>query len=317
MIRKEIICAEIFIVGILGSVLIASCSKDAELHNAWVKITQPDTTHRFEPIGLAIGNKAYLGLGLTADGINDSHLWQFDPQTTAWSRKADFPGERREYAFSCSDDSKLFVGAGRGMNNSLNDVWQYDASADKWSQLPDLPFTHMDIPFSFTISNQLFVNFGTQLWSLDLQQKTWSRKNDLPFTILPFSNGYSPSSRNGTAMIISGEINLVFTEMESLDHPTGKTSLWKYDPSIDTWTVVHSNFSAGGEMLASAIFNISRKIFCSYDFEWWGDYSIDDNPPVLKGAPALPKPATTGACFSVAGKGYVFQDRGQFWQYNP
>jgi N-acetylneuraminic acid mutarotase len=291
-----------------------SCTKDVELRDAWLKHSDhPDSTFRNDPVGFAIGGKAYVGLGFENDVRTD--FWQYDPPSRRWSRKMDFPGVGRRDYFYTADDSKGngYVGLGYGMVGlqfkRYDDIWQYDANTDKWTLLTQAPFTNNSAPISFVISNQLFVNNGTKLWTFDLQTKSWSQKNDLPFSI-----DYSNFRRNGYALIISSEVYVLLEEVLAKNNST--SSVWKYNPRIDEWVKIFSNFSVSSLSVSSVVFSILNKIYFNSD-SLWGYVNLNDKVGTVDYIRSFPTSASNGVGVSIEGKGYAFLNNSEVWQYNP
>ncbi|MBU1100116.1 MAG: hypothetical protein KKA84_06905 [Bacteroidetes bacterium] len=80
----------------------------------------------------AIGNKGYIALGM--NDINSSgtvltltkDIWEFDPQSNAWTEKTIFPGSGRAMAVSFVIDSFAYIGLGNRENvSTLNDFWKF------------------------------------------------------------------------------------------------------------------------------------------------------------------------------------------------
>jgi N-acetylneuraminic acid mutarotase len=79
----------------------------------------------------SLGSTGYIGLGMV--GLNPSgtqltlvnDIWEFDPQTNAWTRKEDFPASGRAMAMSFVVGSSGFVGGGSDANtDNLRDFWK-------------------------------------------------------------------------------------------------------------------------------------------------------------------------------------------------
>jgi N-acetylneuraminic acid mutarotase len=53
----------------------------------------PEVTYRRGGISVSIGNKGYIGLGLSGTILKD--FWEFNALTNTWTRLPDFPGQAR------------------------------------------------------------------------------------------------------------------------------------------------------------------------------------------------------------------------------
>ncbi|MEI6816543.1 MAG: T9SS type A sorting domain-containing protein [Bacteroidota bacterium] len=93
--------------------------------------------------GFSIGKKGYVGLGGDF-GIAEvaKDFWEYDPATDSWTRKADFGGASRYYAYGFSINGNGYVGSGDSIwldsianfnELPLNDYWQYDTAMDSWT----------------------------------------------------------------------------------------------------------------------------------------------------------------------------------------
>jgi N-acetylneuraminic acid mutarotase len=135
---------------------------------------------RIGAIGIAIKNKIYVGLGNSATyplhTYND--LWQYDPATDVWARKADAPlnlGLGYFLAFSL-DDSTTYVCAG-AQDGPHPVLWLYNANADSWTQKNDLPFYFSFGPCTMAIgSNVYIINGWDQNWLYNSSSDSWTQK---------------------------------------------------------------------------------------------------------------------------------------------
>ncbi|TAE31321.1 MAG: hypothetical protein EAZ91_08480 [Cytophagales bacterium] len=67
-------------------------------------------------------------------------LWQYNPATDTWQRRADFPGTSRSRGAGFSVGNRGFFGLGTDTNQQgLRDIWQYDPATDRWQYVTDYP----------------------------------------------------------------------------------------------------------------------------------------------------------------------------------
>ena len=120
-------------------------AEDANVLN-WEEMKDFPGFISIEAAGFWIGEKFYTGLGLgylndnyqTLDNLND--FWEYDPSTTAWTRKADFPGIGRMKVTAFSLGGKGYIGFGQSLVNcdqgcdqvGYKDLYEYDPILDKW-----------------------------------------------------------------------------------------------------------------------------------------------------------------------------------------
>jgi N-acetylneuraminic acid mutarotase len=96
--------------------------------DSWTKRADFPGVTRGYAQGFAIGSKGYIGLGVqyVQPMIVPVDLWEYDPQSNAWTRQPDLPASGRGMAVSFVIDSRGYVGLGNGAGSSDNrDVWKF------------------------------------------------------------------------------------------------------------------------------------------------------------------------------------------------
>ena len=135
---------------------------------------------RFGAIGIAINNKIYVGLGSDPKTVPGDYndLWQYDPVTNLWTRKADAPsgvGGYNSFAFSL-DDSTAYICTGAPEEHQPA-LWLYNANKDNWTQKNNLPFDLSWGPCSMVIgANAYVLNGWDQNWLYNPSSDTWTQK---------------------------------------------------------------------------------------------------------------------------------------------
>ena len=110
--------------------------------------------------GFVIGNKIYMGLGLSVGSGNaGKEWWVYDPLTDQWTRKADFPGSGYNNTFTnCSfvigDKGWVLRYVGKA------EFWQYDPATDQWKQQAFFDPLRMN-SIAFAIGNKGYLGTGT------------------------------------------------------------------------------------------------------------------------------------------------------------
>lgn len=67
-------------------------------------------------------------------------LWQYNPTTDTWQRRADFPGAARSRGTGFSVGNRGYFGLGTDPDQQgLRDIWQYDPATDRWQFVTDYP----------------------------------------------------------------------------------------------------------------------------------------------------------------------------------
>jgi N-acetylneuraminic acid mutarotase len=124
-------------------------------------------------IGFGIDNKGYIGLGCkrkwlssspNGDNYNDvllDNMYEYDPASDKWTKKADFPGGKRYQAVCFAIGNKGYVTTGE--NKDLirkGDLWEYDPATDKWTQKADAPEIARTRAVGFSIGNKGYIGTG-------------------------------------------------------------------------------------------------------------------------------------------------------------
>ena len=135
----------------------------------------PRFANRQEAVGFSIGDKGYVGTGHSGYGSSyhsyHTDFWEYDPATSSWTRKADFPeGEKRYSAVGFSIGGKGYVGTGGGIitvlrddglwqqqYHSFQDFWEYDPLTNTWSQKTDFQGGATSSAVGFSIGDRGYV----------------------------------------------------------------------------------------------------------------------------------------------------------------
>ncbi|MEO7802030.1 MAG: IPT/TIG domain-containing protein [Ginsengibacter sp.] len=215
--------------------------------NKWVTKPAP-------PIALNIGfafvlnGKLFAGCSADANGFIDlaKQVWQYDPATETWTRKADFPGTDRTQPYSFSTTTYGYIGGGYQnlQDPNSHEFWRYNAENDSWKQMRDYPGTGLPSFEQFTaftlnnagyvfeagMGNTMFptgfVHNATPLWMYNETNDTWVQKasfDKVPGFVSPtiFSIGTS-------AYIIYGLPDPPVAEGVS-------NNFWEYNSTTNSW----------------------------------------------------------------------------------
>ena len=114
----------------------------------WIKKRALPWELRAKSVSFAANGKIYIGLGESGKfqgaafislGLNE--LWEYDPGTDTWARKADFPGEPRVHAGAFVIDNKAYVIGGSILVNGsdaskhCSEIWEYNLTTNTWRQV--------------------------------------------------------------------------------------------------------------------------------------------------------------------------------------
>lgn len=192
--------------------------------------------------GFAIDGVGYMGLG--SDGNDDlNDFYKFEPSKPAgqqWTKIADFPGRARHGATAFAIGKYGYVGLGSTKTeNKFSDFYRYDPATDKWDAVP-APFKYKKaFAFSFVIGDKAYVgggfansaNLPEDFYSFD--GKDWVPLPDLNRTV----DGTTLDARkyNAATFVIGNQGYVV----SGRSGTSITNSVWKFDPSNNTWTDKH------------------------------------------------------------------------------
>jgi hypothetical protein len=220
----------------------------------------------------AMNNKGYAIEQDYSDPASASNaVWEYDPQTNVWTRKANMPGKDRYNMTHIVIGSKAYTGLGYtgGLASGSYGFYEYDQVTDSWTTRADYPGERKDNAVGFQIGGKVYVAGGTtvnyeysvQLWEYDPALDSWKRKNDPP---VPMSNAIELS---GVTYLTDFEGNMYnyYPESEYYQKITTNTALqlfkgfalqgnlyffeemqnngaWKYNVSSNTWSTWEGPF---------------------------------------------------------------------------
>ncbi|MEY4289189.1 MAG: hypothetical protein RLZZ30_1277 [Bacteroidota bacterium] len=180
-----------FSIGDYGYIATGVDTSETLLNDLWQYNPQLDTwtqkanlpgVARRDAIAFSVNGKGYVGTGmdnanaLLGNKLKD--LWEYDPNTNAWTQKADFPGSGANgiyFATAFTVDNKGYVCGGKwGPSLYSNQLWEYKPSNDEWIQRANFPPGVRYQLSSFSIGNEGYVGLGA---SQDVFKKDFYRYN--------------------------------------------------------------------------------------------------------------------------------------------
>lgn len=130
----------------------------------WVQKADFGGTARHRTTALAIGNKAYFGLGhYNGAGVNVlfDDWWEFDPATNAWTQKADYLGGLCYHAAGFTIGDYGYVGTGRNeLSQLVQDFYRYDPTNNSWVQIADFIGVGRRGAVAFVVNGFAYVGTG-------------------------------------------------------------------------------------------------------------------------------------------------------------
>lgn len=302
--------------------MIVSC---ALAQDYWTQLPNLPSYGRASGVAVAVGDKAYVGLG--AGGpvgvLND--FWEFNATTGSWSQKADFPAVGRWGAIAFAVNGKAYVGTGVTSRTVHSDMYEYNPSSNQWTQKSDYPAGARYTGMTFNIGNRVYAGggkdngttYGTyDFWEYDATSDTWSRRADIGNS----TDGYVRRSLGvGFSMNGKGYIGL-----GAMDYDTRMKDLWEYNPINDTW-IKKSDLPAIQRYGASAFVINNRAYVGSGQYysplnDLW-EY-VPSTDSWIQRVSDHSAGRTQGVSFTIGSKGYIGLGSGadnlnDFWEYTP
>lgn len=228
---------------------ILSCKKEPFIPNyenalpgLWQKLGNFQGAGRVRAYGFSIGKKGYILGGNAGSGFNLfllNDLWEYDPVSDKWTRKADYPGQAAEYVRGFTIGNKAYMGTGFGKRLATpgndvaqnNDFWEYDPALDKWTRKADFAGVARENVIAFEANGAGYMGLGTDdsynqnykdFYKYDAAADKWTRAADYPGS---GSFGVAAFSANCKG----------YAGLGGASPQTISKDFWQYDPQADQW----------------------------------------------------------------------------------
>lgn len=145
-------------------------------NNTWTRKKDFPGTARWAAIGIAAGDKGYVGLGDPGGGAILNDWWEYDPATDTWTQKKAIPSaEPLWWPAGFSINGRVFVGTGAYFGNK--EWFEYIPSTDNWVRRADFPGKITFSPASFVIGNKGYIaGGGEECWAYDAETDSWAQQ---------------------------------------------------------------------------------------------------------------------------------------------
>ena len=237
-----------------------------KLNNTWSQLQDFPAVGRGYSYGVTSGNKAYMGLGSTDNGLYPNDWWEYNMDNDTWIQKSDFPGDGRNHPAMIVVNNKIYMGCGSNNFGNLGDWWEYDIINDIWTQKTGIIGNERHHPFYFGIGNYAYVGFGhgsifgpgsnpssnsyiyNDFYKYDPSNDSWTQLNNFPGEARVAG---TQLSYNGKGYVLSGDGD---------NHgPLDSGEFWEYNPSNDSWMQLTSH--PGGAIWAPGNFVIGCDVY--------------------------------------------------------
>jgi N-acetylneuraminic acid mutarotase len=251
-----------------GFVVCGSYTNDVfkydKLNDSWSQLQDFPATGRGYSYGVTVGNKAYMGLGSTSNGLYPNDWWEYDMDNDSWAQKSSLPTDGRNHPAMIAINNKIYMGCGSNDNGNLGDWWEYDITNDAWSQKTSIIGNDRHHPFYFGIGDYAYVGFGhgsspvagsnptsyiyNDFYRYDPTNDNWIQLSNFPSEARVAGTQFS---YNGKGYILSGDGD---------NHgPLDSGEFWEYNPSNDSWNQLPSH--PGGAIWAPGNFVIGCDVY--------------------------------------------------------
>jgi len=174
------------------------------------------------PMVAAVGQKIYVAGGYTDPGFTPhARTYEFDPDISVWTRKADMPTARGAGA-ATAYAGKVFVFGGERNGITVNDAASYDSVTNAWTQLSPMPTARNHMGSAFA-RGKIYVIGGrpsnlAQNEAFDPITETWTLKAPMPTP----RSGIAVAAVGSYVYVLGGEGNPnspigIFEENEAYD----------------------------------------------------------------------------------------------------
>ena len=164
---------------------------------------------RMAAVGISYGTRGFIATGfdLAERALND--IWEHNPFSRTWIRKASLPGSGRCYATGFAIHNKIYIGLGNNGTTYLKDWWEYDPATNDWRRMSDLPGDARTGAMGFVSNGKGYIVGGVNLdfkplqdvWAYDPTLNTWEQVNLFPGAARGYGVGFNI---NTTGYIAAG-----------------------------------------------------------------------------------------------------------------
>ena len=284
---------------------------------------------RNSSVGFAIGNKVYIGLGISDSDFPANDFWEWDPATEFWTRLAYFPGYGGGYAggFSIGTKGYVMTIANWWDGYITNELWEYDPAINIWTQrasMPTSPARGSAVVFSIGTKgyvaigqkeeyNGFALEFYNDFWEWDQATNVWAKKAAFPGNARSGAVGFSIGNKG---YIGTGGNGTSLTD-----------EFWEWDQATNIW--VRKAYFTGGPRRYAVGFSIGNKGYIGTGSDgtsitkdiWEWDQATD---AWIRVADYAGGPRAGALGVSAGGRAYIgtgsdFENAylHDFWEYDP
>lgn len=157
-----------------------------EVTNAWSQKANFIGSARRQAVAFVIGNIAYLGTGIDANGLQKD-MYKYNATINVWTQVADFGGTARKEAVGFNMGGQGYIGTGDD-GVMKDDFWQYEPTTDQWTQKASFPGTPRkgavgwgQFPTAFICTGEdINFTYTNDLWEYNFFGDVWTQRANYP-----------------------------------------------------------------------------------------------------------------------------------------
>ncbi|MCE7064099.1 kelch repeat-containing protein [Dyadobacter sp. CY326] len=311
-----------------------SCKDDdpeADKLGNWYRTGIPNFggSARSRAVSFVIGNKGYIGTGLTSETVQRvKDFWSYDATTKIWSQVAPFEGSGRNDATAFVVGGKAYVGTGFDGVTTVDggykkDFYQYDPATNKWTKKADFAGGTRQYATSFVADNRAYVGLGYNGSGFYQDFYEYNPTTDKWTEIATFTGG---KRRGALSFTVGGKAYVGFGQTNAGTASEPK-DLYSFDPAGNggsgAWTRMESNTddNFSGRSFATALV-INEKAYVVGGLGKSDTWEYTPSSNTWTAVANFPSSRTYAAGFSIGNVGYYGTGSSgtnldDFWAFDP
>lgn len=180
-----------YIVFLIAAILLAGCQREPEVSLSVRECTPLPAGGRASACACVLDGKAYVFAGRDKkSGGYKNDLWEYNPETDAWSNLGAAPMKPRVNATMAAYDGKIYAGLGYSDTHAYRDSayqqdwWEYTVETGTWKRLSDFPSANTVDAHSYVVNGKIYVLYGfgygftRDIWIYNPSENSWSARAD-------------------------------------------------------------------------------------------------------------------------------------------
>jgi len=255
----------------LVAAIVSAASASAQ--GLWQKAA-PFPAPSEEVLGAAANGKMYVFAGLGPQATPKGLVYEYDPQTDAWTARKPMPLPSHHVAFT-EYNGKIYAFGGFKLPDSgprawepINNSWEYDPAADTWKALAPLP-KKRGSACAVAVNGKIYVIGGAAVQPGAVEGPILAGPNGTPHRAVDWVDEYDPASntwRARTSMptarnhfgaaAVDGKIYAIGGRLAAAYVALGTSidTVEVYDPATDSWGVPRMRMPTARASITSNVY---------------------------------------------------------------